>query len=93
MYGTVSRLKAKPGMEEQLKSWEMDPVPPGFVAAYAYQMDTDPEEFYIAVIFESREAYVANAESLEQNARFLEMMQLLDAEPEWHDGEIFLTEA
>jgi hypothetical protein len=31
---------------------------------------------------------VANAESPEQDKRYREMLQWLEGEPEWHDGEI-----
>jgi hypothetical protein len=58
------------------------------IVFYIYQMDKDPNEFYMAVIFESREAYVANANSPEQNQEFMQLMEFLESEPEWHDGEI-----
>jgi hypothetical protein len=51
-------------------------------------MDADANEFYVAVVFSSKEAYVANANSPEQNARFQAMRALLTSDPEWHDGEI-----
>jgi len=31
---------------------------------------------------------VKNADSPEQNTRYLEFRDLLEADPEWHDGEI-----
>lgn len=91
MYGTVARMRVKAGMLESLmelsEGYEADP-PPGFVGQYVYQMDDDLDEFYIVVMFESREAYVANADSPEQNERYLAMREMLAADPEWHDGEI-----
>ena len=51
-------------------------------------MDGDPDEYYMAVIFDSREAYVRNAKSPEQNASYQRMIEFLEADPEWHDGEI-----
>ncbi len=42
----------------------------------------------VAVVFESREAYRANAESSEQHQRYLEMRELLAEDPEWFDGEV-----
>ena len=89
MYGTIAKVCVKPGKIEELKQWtERFESPPGGVAISAYQMDADPSELYIAVLFESREAYVANAESPEQHEQYLQMLQLLEGEPEWHDGEI-----
>ena len=95
MYGTVARYRVKPGMEGQLRQlleeqgrvFEAGQVP-GFVVSYSYRMDADPNDYYIAAVFESREAYWANAQSPEQDARYRQWLPLLEAEPEWHDGEI-----
>jgi hypothetical protein len=38
-------------------------------------------------VFESKEAHIANANSLEQNESFKELMEHLDSEPTWTDGE------
>jgi quinol monooxygenase YgiN len=91
MYGTVAHLQTKPGMQaqlvNQLHEFEAAKVP-GAVGSYIYRMDADPNSYYIAVMFESKEAYLANAQSPEQDARFHRMQALLVSEPEWHDGEI-----
>ena len=91
MYGTVAKMKVKPGVVEKLKSLEENysaETVKGYIGRYVYRMDNDPNELYMAVLFDSKESYRANAESPEQNERFQEMMQYLVAEPEWHDGEI-----
>jgi quinol monooxygenase YgiN len=90
MYGTVARMKVKPGMAQKLMELMGNPArtTPGEVGYYVYQMDNDPNEYYLAVIFESKEAYVANANSPEQHQEYLQYMQFLEREPEWHDGEI-----
>ncbi len=91
MYGTIARMLVKPGMEMQFEQIAQDigvGRVPGEVGVYAYQMDRNSREFYLVVIFESREAYHANAAAPEQHERFMKMMQVLDAEPEWNDGEI-----
>jgi quinol monooxygenase YgiN len=91
MYGTIARMRAKPGTEDRLRA-EMDRFEearvPGSLGVYIYRMDADPQEYYLAVIFADREAYRANAESPEQNTRFQALMELMAGEPEWHDGEI-----
>ncbi|NIN95534.1 MAG: hypothetical protein GTN93_10585 [Anaerolineae bacterium] len=89
MYGTIAKLKVKPGVIESLKhTMEGQERPPGSIAYYVYHMDSDPNELYVAVVFESREAYFANADSPEQHKRYEQMMEWLTTEPEWHDGEI-----
>jgi heme-degrading monooxygenase HmoA len=91
MYGTVARFRIKPGSEQKLAEIEaryraMDI--PGFVAQYTYRLDADPQEYYEAVMFESKEAYFAFANTPEQDARYREWRELLEADPKWHDGEV-----
>lgn len=87
MYGTIARFRVKPGMEKQLFALQVA-KDPGEVASYVYRMDADPGIFYLVTIFESKEAYVANADSPETDARYQQMRAYFDGEPEWHDGEI-----
>jgi len=93
MYGTVARLRIKPGMEERFQQFGRDAAGaiPGIVFQHVYRTDADPQEVYLAVGFESREAYQANATSSEQQGRYEEYRALLEAEPEWHDGEIVFS--
>jgi quinol monooxygenase YgiN len=89
MYGTIARLKVKPGGLEALKQMSEDrTASPGSVASYIYQMDADPNELYLVAVFESKEAYVANAQRPEQHAEYEKLRAWLEADPEWHDGEI-----
>ena len=96
MYGTVARMQVKPGAKDQLTQQLHDFEAlhiPGFIASYLYQMDTDPNDYYMAVIFETKESYVANAQSPEQDARYGQMRALLTSDPEWHDGAITAVNA
>jgi hypothetical protein len=59
MYGTIGRLRIKPGMEDQFRQLLQGQAYPfetgqvaGFVASYAYRMDADSNDFYIAAVFE-----------------------------------------
>jgi quinol monooxygenase YgiN len=91
MYGTIARMRVKPGMEERLLQLAREPGPaatPGLVFDYAYRMDANRNEYFLAVAFESREAFLANAARPEQHAQYLAMRALLEADPEWHDGEV-----
>jgi heme-degrading monooxygenase HmoA len=72
MYGTVARMRVKPGLVNQLQDWmrqEEARSVPGYKTSYTYQMDSDPTAVYVAIVFESREAYVANAQSPQMDAR------------------------
>ncbi len=93
MYGTIARLRLKPGMEGRLRDLlgEMRPQIPGLIFDHLYRMDADSNEYYLAVGFESQEAYRANAASQEQHVRYQRYRELLEADPEWHDGEIVVS--
>lgn len=95
MYGTIARLRLKPGMEAQFSEvWqEIKTNPPlGHVSFYVYQMDADPNEYYVAVVFESKAAYHANAGSPSQDVWYRKLCETLVADPAWHDGEIMATD-
>lgn len=94
MFGTVARMRVKPGMEQAFIQavHETESVPvPGVIKVYLYQTDADSREFYMAVVFENRESYTANAESQEQHQRYLKLRQHLESDPDWHDGNIIFT--
>ena len=91
MYGTIARLRLKPGMGQRMadliRPYEALKVD-GYIRSTLYRMDEDSNELYLAVVFENKEKYDKNANSPEQDKRYQEMVSLLDGEPEWHDGEI-----
>lgn len=91
MYGTIAHLRLKPGMEERLKdhltSYEQLRIP-GYVNTVVFRTDADPRDLRMAVVFESRDAYIANANSPEQDVRYRQMLELLEGPPAWHDGEV-----
>lgn len=91
MYGTVAKMRLKDGAEAQIqelmKEYESVAIP-GHVSSAVYRMDADANEYYLTVVFEDAASYRANAASPEQDRRYRKMAELLDGEPEWHDGEI-----
>jgi len=94
MYGTVARMRIKAGaldsLRELAESEDMSRAA-GYASTTVYQMDSDPNEIFMAVVFESKEAYVKNADSPEQNAMYERFVALLEGPPEWHDGEILFS--
>lgn len=91
MYGTIARLRLKSGAKDELSQLAHDYRAvniPGLVFEHIYRMDAGGNEYFMVVAFESREAYLANANSPEQHDRYLRFRELLEADPEWHDGEI-----
>jgi hypothetical protein len=49
--------------------------------------DDDNADLIGVVVFQSKEAHIANANSPEQNEFFAKLMEHLDSEPTWTDGE------
>lgn len=95
MYGTVARLKLKPGTEDEFLAQNAvykDLNIRGFIATAVYRADAGDGEYWMAVVFDSKESYRANAEDPAQNQRFRQLQALLAAEPEWHDGEVIARE-
>lgn len=90
MYGTVARMRLKAGAPDSAMAEVGEDAAqiPGLISSYLYRSDDDPHELFLAVVFESREAYVANAERPEQHRRYVRMRELLEDDPEWHDGEL-----
>lgn len=93
MYGTVATLRIKPGSEAKLnqltESWwrERAPKIKGAVSETIYRTDRDPNEYIMAVLFEDKESYLANANDPEQDRWYQELRGLLEADPTWSDGE------
>jgi heme-degrading monooxygenase HmoA len=90
VYGTVAKMKLKPGAEDKIMQvMEASEVErPGHIATYVFKSDKDPNVHIVTTIFESRSAYRKFAESPEQDKRFRQMKELLAGEPEWNDGEV-----
>lgn len=92
MYGTVAKTNVKP--ENRAKMAEvMEAQRPsaadvsGYVAGYVlYENDSDAG--WLFAIFEDRASYDKNADSPEQNDRYMQIRALMEDDPEWHDGEI-----
>jgi hypothetical protein len=91
MYGTVARFRVKPGLDGKLKdmvaAYEGLKIP-GHVNTTVYRLDSGNNEFMMTVVFESKAAYIKNADSSGQDTRYQEMLMVLDGEPDWSDGEI-----
>ncbi len=92
MYGTIARITPKPGMDQAIvqsvEDWQRQrrPIVKGAVAAYLYRLDKGG--MMMAAVFQSKEAYVANAEDPAQDQWYQKFRALLAAEPEWNDGEV-----
>jgi heme-degrading monooxygenase HmoA len=94
MFGTIARLKVKPGQEqavvELFDEWgrEFQPKVKGALAGYLYHSETNPDDCLLVVGFADRDSYQDNAESSAQQEWHQRLRQHLTKDPVWEDGRI-----
>jgi antibiotic biosynthesis monooxygenase (ABM) superfamily enzyme len=90
MYGTIARLKISreniAKLRDETERQLSRPVP-GFRTSHVLVPDEREDEAYLVVLFDDRESYQKNADDPSQHQDYLKMRALLDADPEWIDGE------
>ena len=97
MFGSVYRMKLKPGQESALLSYserwirERQPMVKGAVALHVLRKVDDPRQFMGVAIFDSRESYFANANDPEQDRWYRELVELLEEPPVFEDGEVVFS--
>jgi len=95
-YGTVYRMRPKPGAEAQvaalLEEWERDRKPKvrGAIGGYVFRPENAPGQLIGVAIFRDHESYRANADDPDQDAWYQRLRALLEADPEWEDGVILV---
>ena len=91
MYGTVARMKFRPGsfekMQDLMKGFEERQVK-GFLFNAVFRSKADPDEVWLVVGFEDEASYRANADDPETDRMAQQYQPLMAAPPDWHDGEI-----
>jgi len=94
VFGTIAHLRPKAGQEQAvvayLEEWERlrRPKIKGSVAEYLYRSEKNPGDLIMAVVFQDRESYYANAADPEQDRSYRQLRALLETDPTWEDGEI-----
>ena len=93
-YGTIYRMRPKPGAEPQLvallEEWERERKPNarGAIGGYIFKPDGRPDELIGVAVFRDRESYRANGSDPAQDAWYQRLREHLEADPEWDDGVI-----
>jgi len=96
MYGTIFRFQVKPGREADVMQLMAGEAPgteegdrlkgAGMRASYLFKLDNGG---YMGVaVFEDKERYVANANDPAQDQWYRRFRDMIQADPEWNDGEI-----
>jgi hypothetical protein len=90
MYGTVARMKIKKENLDKMREL-MNPRSrevEGYRASYVLVPDNWKDEVWLLAVFDDKPTYLANADSPEQNEEYVKYRALLEADPEWIDGQI-----
>ena len=92
MYGTIARLKIRPDRLREFfalgKEWDDRERTRalGYVGSEVMWEDREAGRACLIVHFTSRESYLKNANSPEQDAFYQRMRACLESDPEWIDG-------
>ena len=93
MYGTIFRMKVKSGQEQKIidlfEEWERERKPKvkGAIGGYLLRPDNRPGELTGVAVFADKASYEANADNPEQHGWYQKLRDMLEADPEWEDGE------
>tara|TARA_B000000475_G_C15841354_1_gene384078 strand:+ start:205 stop:495 length:291 start_codon:yes stop_codon:yes gene_type:complete len=94
MYGTIFNLKVKDGHEklllEEMNTQEENPE--GMIAWFLMTPDDTSKDWIGVAVFNSKEDHVNNANRPQQAQSFQKMMEHLEEEPKWTDGEYPISE-
>ncbi len=89
MYGSIMRARVRPGQREALRGllerWVTKTPPKGWHSSELAWEDRDPDRVVMIVHFADKASYQANANAPETDARYREMLQLLQGPPDWID--------
>lgn len=89
MWGTIAKMRVKPGAEQflltQFHSMRNAERMPGWLFTHLFRSDANPEEFWMVAMFADKESYRLNAESPGQHRVYELIRSCLQEDPEWHD--------
>ena len=93
MYGTIAQIKVRKDRLREFfalgKEWDdrESKRATGYLGSEILWEDRDEGSACLVVRFSSRESYLANANSPEQDAFYRRLRSCLEADPEWIDGD------
>ncbi len=90
MYGTVARMKIQREKVDELRAVMAEVearAVEGHRATHVLIPDDGRDEIVLAVFFDDKASYRKNADDPRMHEDYLKYRALLDADPEWTDGE------
>jgi antibiotic biosynthesis monooxygenase (ABM) superfamily enzyme len=91
MFGSVFKVRPKSGkfdemMDMNQREYRERGSVPGWQSSHVLRESNG--DVWILAVFDSEESYRKNAASPEQDKRYRALRELLEADPEWHDGTV-----
>lgn len=97
MFGSIYSMKPLPGQEANIaahfRRWERErrPAVGGAVGGYVLRPRGKPDELIGVAVFDSEDSYTKNANDPAQNQWYLGLRAMLEADPEWNDGDVLVA--
>jgi hypothetical protein len=97
MFGSIYTMKPLPGQEANIaahfRRWERERRPSvgGAVSGYLFRPKTALGQLIGVAVFDSEGNYRKNADDPAQGEWFSELRSMLEADPEWSDGDILVA--
>jgi hypothetical protein len=90
MYGTLGRMTPKAGRRDELVALMSEP--PSGAAAIGYRgtyvlTADEGDDVVVAVMYEDKDSYFAMVHDPKTDENFGKVVELLEGEPTWTDGE------
>jgi quinol monooxygenase YgiN len=96
VYGTVARMKIQREKVDELRALMesvLDRPVEGFRGSHVLIPDDGRDEIVMVAFFDDKATYTKNADDPRMHEDYLKYRALLDADPEWTDGEWITYEA
>jgi quinol monooxygenase YgiN len=96
MFGTIFYMRPRPGMEKAIEDLVRREDrergrPAGAIAVYLFRPRSRPGELAGVAVFDSETSYRRNADDPEQDRWYRQLRDLLEADPEWNDGDVLVA--
>jgi hypothetical protein len=97
MFGSIYRMRPRPGREGEIanhfRRWERERRPDvgGAVAGYLFRPKANARELIGVAVFDSEASYRRNAGDPAQDRWYRDLRELLEADPEWNDGDVLVA--
>jgi len=89
VFGTLGRMKVKPGKLEDLKAHLNDPqaaAQRGYRGSFVLVAE-EGDEVVVAVMFADKDSYFEMVHDPRTDENYQRLLMLIDGEPSWTDGE------